>query len=395
VTGPPLPPRPPHDPFDRDFYEAAVREVAGPIFDTWFRPALFRRDLLPAEGPAIIAANHSGNSFPYDGMVLDALIYEAEGGAARKVRGVYEKELTLTWWMRPFGVDDFWRKGGGVDLTFDNFEILLQRGERLLYFPEGVPGIGKGFHHRYELQRFSTSFVLLGARTRAKVVPLYIINAEWVIPFSYTWKPLDRFMDRHFHVPFLPLPWGVIAVLWPWAWYLALPAKMVFVLGESLDVAEMLLQEGLTDLDQPDRAKLNSVAAKIRRHMQAELDDLVKLHGRKPYRAGEWLRKLRESGRNFFRILPLGWPAAFVRFDRDRKRPAARNALLGWLRDWDVIFWYLPFIGWPLLQLARSWRRPPYGYRGLSPEQRREREGRWTWRLAERPLPPVDGRSGR
>jgi len=363
--------------------------VAGPIFETWFRPAFFRKDHLPVEGPAIIAANHSGNAFPYDGMVLDALIYAAEGGSPRKVRAVYEKELTLTWWMRPFGVDDFWRKGGGVDLTFDNFEVLLQRGERLLYFPEGVPGIGKGFNHRYELQRFSTSFVLLGARTRARVVPLYIINAEWIIPFSYTWKPLDRFMERHFRVPFLPLPWGVIAVLWPWAWYLALPAKMIFVFGEPLDVAGMVRDEGLTDLDAPDREKLNAVAGKIRRLMQRELDELVKIHGMKPYRGAEWLQRLRESGPRFFRLIPTGWPVAFVRFDRDRKRPPARNALLGWLRDWDLLFWYLPLIGWPLLQLARAWRKPPYGFRGLTREERREREGRWTWRLSERPLPPL------
>ena len=383
-------PRAPHDPFDRAFYEDALREVAGPIFEAWFRPAFFRREQLPADGPAIIAANHSGNAFPYDAMVLDALIYQAEGGSARKVRTVYEKELTLTWWMRPFGLDDFWRRGGGVDLTFDNFEALLRRGERLLYFPEGVPGIGKGFNHRYELQRFSTSFVLLGARANARVVPLHIINAEWVIPFSYTWKPLDRFFERHFRVPFLPLPWGVIAVLWPWAWYLALPAKMIFAFGEPIDVAGMVRREGITDLDRPDREMLNAVAGKVRRQMQAELDALVQIHGTRPYRPGEWLRKLVAAGRRCWRLLPTGWPVAFVRFDRDRRRPPARNLLHRWARDWDLAFWYLPLIGWPLLQLARSWRKPPCGYRGLTPAERCEREGRWTWRLAERPLPPVE-----
>ena len=378
---------PPRDPFDREYYETCLRDLAGPIFDAWFRPAVFRAERIPEAGPAIIAANHSGNAFPYDAMVLDAELYRLERGPARKVRAVYEKELTLTWWMRPFGVDDFWRRGGGIDLTFDNFEALLARGERLVYFPEGVAGIGKGFNRRYRLQRFSTSFVLLGARAGAKIVPLYILNAEWVIPFGFTWKRLDHWLHRWFKIPFLPLPWGIIAVIWPWAWYLALPAKMIFVFGEPIDPAALVRQEGITDLDLPDRERLNAVSAKIRRAMQAELDELVRIHGARPYRGRELWRRLRERAVSLWRILPTGWATAFVRFDRDRRRPPARSAAHRWLRDWDLLFWYVPFLGWPLLSLARAWRRPPYGYRGLSREARLEQEGSWVWRLADRPLP--------
>jgi nitrite reductase/ring-hydroxylating ferredoxin subunit len=42
---------------------------------------------------------------------------------------MYERELALRWWMRPFGIDNFWRIAGGVDMTFDNFDRLLARGE--------------------------------------------------------------------------------------------------------------------------------------------------------------------------------------------------------------------------------------------------------------------------
>ena len=149
----------------------------------------------------------------------------------------------------------------------------------------------------------------------------------------------------------------------------------------------MVRQEGITDLDRPDREKLCAVSAKIRRAMQLELDELVRIHGQRPYRGRELWRRLRENVRNLGRLLPTGWPVAFVRFDRDRRRPPARNALHRWLRDWDLLFWYLPILGWPLLSLARAWRRPPCGYRGLPREARREQEGSWVWRLAERPLP--------
>ena len=164
----------------------------------------------------ILAANHSGNAFPHDGIVLDAALWCRDGmRPSLKFRTVYEPELTQVWWMRPFGIDDFWRRGGGVDMTFDNFERLIERGERVLYFPEGVPGIGKGFNRRYQLQPFKTSFVLLAGRHRVPVYPVYAINAEWVHPFGYCFPPLDRLMQRVFHVPFLPLPIGLLACVIP------------------------------------------------------------------------------------------------------------------------------------------------------------------------------------
>ena len=77
----------------------------------------------------ILAANHSGNAFPYDAIVFDSSMWKLDGYRRdMKLRAVFEKELTFVWWMRPFGLDDFWRRGGGVDMLFDNFEELLARG---------------------------------------------------------------------------------------------------------------------------------------------------------------------------------------------------------------------------------------------------------------------------
>jgi hypothetical protein len=86
-------------------------------------------------------------------------------------------------------------------------------------------------------------------------------------------------------------------------------------------------------------------------------------------------------------VLPTGWPVAFLRYERDLARPPARNWLHRFVRDLDLAAFYLPF-GWPLLTLSRRLRRAPYGHRGLGHEATREREGRFIWRLRERPLPP-------
>lgn len=381
-----------YEPFDAAYMRDLVEEVFDPLFiDAYFRPRLLGAHRLPDKGPLILAPNHSGNAFPFDAMVLDGLLWSRQGRTREaKIRSVFERELATTWWMRPWGIDNFWRRGGGVDLTFDNFDHLLARGERILYYPEGVPGIGKGFNNRYQLQRFSTSFILLGARHQAPIYPTYIVNAEWIIPFNYTFKPVDWLVQKLFGVPFIPLPAAPITLLLPWTWYLALPTRMVFVVGEPLDVAAMVREAGI-DLDNPDRAKLQGVAEQVRQHMQAELDRYVGRYGQHPYQWRLLKQRLARSRRRglLHKAMPWTWAVTFVRHFRDRRRPPAKNKLHRWLRDWDLVSFYLP-LGWFLLALTRRLRRPPYGYRGLKPDVRKQQEGAFLWKLEERPLPPRD-----
>ncbi|HTO73622.1 MAG TPA: 1-acyl-sn-glycerol-3-phosphate acyltransferase [Gemmatimonadales bacterium] len=388
-----VPPAPAADPFDPGFTRRCIDNVLTPISEHYFRCELRGADRIPPEGPLILAANHSGNAFPHDGIYLDSALWRRDGFApAAKFRTVYEAELSLVWWMRPFGLDNFWRRGGGVDMTFDNFERLIQRGDRILYFPEGVPGIGKGFNRRYQLQTFKTSFALLAARHRVPVYPVHIINAEWIHPFGYTFPGLDHLMQRLFKVPFLPLPIGILAIIFPWMWFMAFPAHLVIVVGEPIDVPALAREEGITDLDRPDRGQLSRVAAKVRRKMQAELSALVAAHGRRPWDLASLWQELKKCRGQRGRLLPWGWPLAFIRTERNHERPPARNRLHAILRDWDLIGFYLPF-GWPLLSLARAFRRPPCGYRGLSRAEIRERQGNFLWKLCERPLPARESRT--
>ena len=379
----------PHDPLDPDYLLDMVERFFGPLTRHYFRPRVFGLHNLVREGPAVLAANHSGSAFPYDGMVLDSEIFRREGGDPyRKCRSVFERELSATWWMRPFGIDNFWRRGGGVDITFDNFDRLLGRGDRVIYYPEGVPGIGKGFGRRYQLQRFSSSFVIHAARHQAPVVPIYVVNAEWIIPFAFMLKPIDWVLKKLFKVPFLPLPWGILAIIFPFLWYLALPARMIFVIGKPVDISSWVREAGGHDLENPDREVMRGVAERIRVAMQKRLDQHVERYGKRPYGLRLLLRHFRraEGFRSLF--MPLTWVWHFVRHTRDRERPPARGKLHAILRDWDLLFYYVPF-GWFPLSLTRRWRKPPCGYRGLSPKERRRREGAFIWHLRDRPLPPL------
>ena len=372
---------PAHDPFDGEWARSIMSTAIDPLIRLWFRAEIIGEERIPAHGPVILAANHSGNAFPYDAIVLDALLWSRDGMTVeRKFRTVYEHELSLVWWMRPFGIDDFWRRGGGVDMTFDNFDALLRRGDRTLYFPEGVPGIGKGFGRRYQLQPFHTSFVRLAATHGASVVPLYVVNGEWIHPFGYTFGWIDWLMQRLFVVPFLPLPIGLLAIVFPWMWYLAFPAKLVFVVGEPVDARAVVR----------DAPTLREATEAIRTLMQRGLNESVARFGGRRYGIPELWRLLRTAPRGRWRALPTGWPLSFIRHERDRARPPARNRLHAFLRDLDLVAFYLPF-GWPLLSLARMLRRPPYGHRGMPRVERLRREGSFLWRVAERPLPPRPG----
>jgi 1-acyl-sn-glycerol-3-phosphate acyltransferase len=384
-----------YEPFDPAYCRDLLERAIGPLSDCYFRARIVGAEKLPAHGPVVIATNHSGTAFPYDAIVFDFALWQRDGlRPDAKCRSVFEKELTLAWWMRPFGVDNLWRRGGGVDMTFDNFERLLERGDRVIYYPEGVPGIGKGFPNRYRLQRFRTSFVRLAARHDVPIYPVSVVNAEWVMPFHITFGPLDRLMQRFFHVPFLPLPAGLLAVIFPWMWYLALPAHMTFVIGDPIDVWSVLHEVGVRDHEEPDRNALDRAAHRFRNRMQEELDRQVAAYGRAPYgwrSLLEGLRRARTRG-ILRRVLPTGWPVAFIRNDRDRRRPPARNRFIGLLRDFDLLAFYLP-LGWPLLSLVRRLRRPPYGYRGMTRDGARETQGTFIWRLSERPLPPRPDRA--
>ena len=381
----------PHDPIDWDYlYRLADTGPMYDVIDHYFRARLIGADKIADRGPLVVAPNHSGNAFPHDAIVLDALLWREFGlTKASKFRSVYTPQLAATWWMRPFDMDDWWRRVGGVDMTVGNFDRLLDRGDRVIYYPEGVPGIAKGFLRRYQLQPFSRSFVLMAARHDAPVYPVSIVNAEWVNPTSITFETIDGWCRKHLGIPFLPLPIAVLAALLPFVFYVAFPCQMTFVIQDPINVRKLLRDAGCTDLDRPDRRELARVADQVRRRCQSQLDDAVAQYGQKPYDLASLGSALKELGSQALGATPLGWPVSYSRHERDGRRTSARGPLHAALRDADLAAWYLP-LGWLAVALLREIRRPPCGYRGLPEEQRRFVEGSYRWSLKDRPLPERD-----
>jgi len=377
----------PGDPIDWGYLHSLLEEVYEDIADHYFRAELIGTEKLMDEGPLIVAPNHSGTAFPHDGVILDLMLWRHDGYRRdRKFRSVFSPKLAATWWMRLYTLDNWWRRCGGVDMTFGNYDQLLERGERVIYYPEGVPGIGKGFTKRYQLQHFHSSFIVLAAKHDAPVYPVSVVNAEWVNPTSFTFDAIDRLGDRLLGLPFFPLPIALLALIFPFIFYFAFPSRMVFEIGDPIDVRALLRSEGCDDLNNPKRAELMRAAERIRQTSQRNLDAAVHRHGDKPWDLKGLWRSLKQAKGRRSRILPTGWPFTVVRHDRDRQRPPAKSTLHAVLRDLDIGAFYLPF-GWFILALSRELREPPYGYRGLSAEERMVREGTYRWSLASNPLP--------
>jgi 1-acyl-sn-glycerol-3-phosphate acyltransferase len=159
----------------------------------WFRTEVHGVDRVPA-GRVLLVANHSGQ-IPLDGMVIGATMF-LDHDPPRVVRSMVERwSQTL-----PYVALAFQRVGQVVGVPA-NAKRLLELGECVLVFPEGVRGISKTYAHRYELQPFGLGFMRLALETKTPIVPVAVIGAE---EQYVSVANLER-VARLFGLPSLPL----------------------------------------------------------------------------------------------------------------------------------------------------------------------------------------------
>ncbi|MCC6900140.1 MAG: acyltransferase family protein [Polyangiaceae bacterium] len=193
-------------------------------YERYFRVTSHGAEHLPRSGAAILAANHSG-LLPIDGamIVVDVARQTSPPRVARVIGDVF---IPLMPW-----VGTAFSRVGVVAGSAGNFRHLLESGELVLVFPEGAPGIGKGWKKRYQLQSWRVGHAELALRHRAPVVPVAVIGAE------EAWPEIGRLDAFHaFGAPFLPIP----------ATPLPLPVRLHIHYGEPL-----VLHERFGDADDP------------------------------------------------------------------------------------------------------------------------------------------------
>jgi len=245
-------------PFDRFGLSPDVIRGAFPIFHAlyrwYFRVASAGHEHLPAEGPALLVANHGG-LLPFDGAmaIVDVLLHTDPPRLARTI--VDRWAGGLPW------VNVFYARVGQVVGTRENFSDLLDDGQLVMVFPEGMEGVRKPITQRYRVQGFHLGFVEQALRARAPIVPVAILGSDDQAPILADVKPLAKLLG----LPFLPL-----TPTFPWLGPLGLlpyPVRYRIVYGEPLRYHERFGPEGAED------ARLvRYLANQVRRAVQVLID---------------------------------------------------------------------------------------------------------------------------
>jgi len=190
------------------------------VYRYYFRTQVVDIDRVPP-GRVLLVANHAGQ-LPFDGMMLGtAMLLEAE--PPRIARGMAE------YWVSelPF-VNVGAARSGALVGTPRNCAALLDAGECVMVFPEGVRGMNKLFRDRYQLKRFGLGFMRLALKTRTPIVPVSIVGSEEQQPGLAN---LER-VGRLFGMPALPIT-PTFPLLGPLG-LLPLPVKYHIYFGEPL-----------------------------------------------------------------------------------------------------------------------------------------------------------------
>jgi len=176
--------------FDPELTKAVLMPLVRGLYRNWFRVKMRGLEHIPAQGAALVVANHSG-VLPLDAIMLQVGILD-EHPAARNLR-LLGADLVYS---IP-GLGRLARISGHVPARPEEAERLLAEQELVGVFPEGFKGIGKPFSERYQLRRFGRGgFVRTALRTGAPMIPCAIVGAEEIYPMVADWEELAARLRR-------------------------------------------------------------------------------------------------------------------------------------------------------------------------------------------------------
>jgi 1-acyl-sn-glycerol-3-phosphate acyltransferase len=190
------------------------------LYRYYFRVETHDIERVPA-GRALLICNHAGQ-IAFDGAMLGtAMILDAD--PPRICRPMAEYWISELPWINVLAA-----RSGTLVGTPENCVSMLDRGEIVMVFPEGVRGMNKLYSDRYQLQRFGSGFMRLALSTNTPIVPVACIGSEEQNPGLANLKGLGRVLG----MPSFPItytfPWlGPLGIL-------PLPVKYHFYFGEPI-----------------------------------------------------------------------------------------------------------------------------------------------------------------
>ncbi len=238
---------------DKAYIDAFGRTLFGFLHDRYWRVEFKGLENVPAQGRAVLVGVHRG-FMPWDAvMTLHQLAREL---------GRYPRFLIHPGLVRfPF-LFNFHTKLGGVIACQENADRVLERGDILAIYPEGIRGAFALYRDAYRLGKFGRDeFVKVALRHRAPIIPFVTVGSAETFPIigKLNWG----WWKRQTEWPFFP-----ITPTWPLA-PVPLPSKWHTLYLPPLNVEDRYPPEAAAD---PDTVR--AVSREVRARMGRALEDL-------------------------------------------------------------------------------------------------------------------------
>jgi len=226
------------------------------LWSKYFRVRMTGEENIPAEGAALLVANHSGG-LPYDGAMLIHATHR-HLATSRPLRPLVANFAFQSSWMRPVIA-----RIGGVRASMQNSLALCKSGQLIGVFPEGLRGVGKLYRERYRLTHFGRGgFVRLARLAQVPIIPVAIVGAEETHPVL---AKLTR-LAAPLGLPYIPItptfpllgPLGLLPV--PTKWSIKIGAPILFPPAPSKE--ESSKAETL-EMAEAVRSKLDHMIAEL------------------------------------------------------------------------------------------------------------------------------------
>ena len=177
---------------------------------------------IPADGPALLTPNHSGQ-LPWDGAMVGTAVY-LEHPEQRLVRSLY-----ASWFPTLPFLSSMFVKAGQTLASVENGTRLLEENQLVAVYPEGIKGVGKLFRDRYRLARFGRGgFVRMALRAQAPIIPVSVVGAEETYISLHKSETIAKLIG----FPFFPITptWPLLGLLG----FIPLPTKWYIDFGEPI-----------------------------------------------------------------------------------------------------------------------------------------------------------------
>ncbi len=185
-----------------------------PLYKNYFKTRVFGKENVENK-QYMVVANHGGQ-IAIDGLLIGTA-FATEMENPRILRAMVERFFTNL----PF-INKWASECGAVLGDRENCLNLLERGESLLIFPEGVRGVAKNTSDFYHLQEFTRGFYRMAIKSGVEILPVAVIGQEETFPFVYQAK----WLAKKIGVPALPISANYVPLPSPVDIYIGKPVKI-------------------------------------------------------------------------------------------------------------------------------------------------------------------------